>query len=140
MAYHRHFFAAFLAFIAVLAEVLVIALAGVPYSPGQILLELLVCSYVSMAVLAIMVCGIVTTIIWRRKAPDLPRAPDTILGVMSYVANSKMLDSFEGCELLRSKDVDNRITGLGKRYGYGRFKGVDGQVKWMVDEEDSVIS
>lgn len=44
MLYHNHFFAAGLAFTAILADLLVVTLGGVPYSPGQIWLELLVCS------------------------------------------------------------------------------------------------
>lgn len=82
-----------------------------------------------------MVLGIIVTMIWRRWTPDLPRTPDTILAVMSYVANSRLLDDFDGCERLRSREVEDRVNGLGKRYGYGRYVGVDGQTKWMVDED-----
>jgi hypothetical protein len=137
MIYHRHFFAALFAFIAVLSEILVIALGGVPYSAGQILLESQTCDYLSIFILAFMVCGIACMMVWRRKAPDLPSAPDTVLGVMSYVADSKMLYDFEGCEYLEGSYMDNRIQGLGKRYMYGRGEGDDGQVRLMVDEEKS---
>jgi hypothetical protein len=140
MAYHRHFFAAFLASIAIISEILVITLAGVPYAAGQILLESQACNYTSILILVLMVCGIACMMVWRRKAPDLPRAPDTVLGVMSYVADSKMLYDFEGCEYLEGKYMDNRIQGLGKRYRYGRCEGVDGQFRWMVDEEKSFSS
>jgi hypothetical protein len=140
MLYHRHFFAASFALVAILAEILVITLASVPYSPGQIHLELLVCSYTSMGVLALMIMAIVALMLWRRNMPDLPRTPDTVLGVMSYLADSRMLDDFDGCEMLSNKEADDRVNGLGKRYGYGRFVGVDGQVKWMVDEENSVVT
>jgi hypothetical protein len=140
MTYHRHFFAASFALIAILSDILVITLAGVPYSAGQILLESQVCNYTSILIVGFMVCGIACMMLWRRKAPDLPRAPDTVLGVMSYVADSKMLYDFEGCEYFESKYMDNRIKGLGKRYRYGRCEGVDGQVRWMVDEEKSFVS
>jgi hypothetical protein len=135
MIYHKHFFAACLACTAILADFLVISLAGVPYSPGQIWLELLVCSYTSMAILGIMILSVIALLFWRRKSPDLPRAPDTLMGVMSYVADSKMLDDFDGAEVLKRNDIDDRINGLGKRYGYGRFLGMDGQTRFMVDEE-----
>lgn len=78
--------------------------------------------------------------VWRKKTPDLPRALDTILGAISYVADSKMLDDFQGCELLTSKETRNWGSGLGKRYGYGRFVGADGQTRWMVDEEMNFAS
>jgi hypothetical protein len=137
MTYHRHVFAASITLIAILSEMLVIALAGVPYAAGQILLESQACNYMSILILGFMICGIVCMILWRRNAPELPRAPDTVLGVMSYVADSKMLYDFEGCEYLESKYMDNRINDLGKKYMYGRCQGVDGQLRWMVDEDKS---
>jgi hypothetical protein len=135
MLYHKHFFAAIIALTAIFADLLVISLAGVPYSPGQIWLELLVCSYASMAILGIMILSLVALLVWRRKSPDLPRAPDTLMGVMSYVADARMLDDFEGVDGLKSGEVEDRVVGLGKRYGYGRFVGMDGQSRLMVDEE-----
>jgi hypothetical protein len=85
-----------------------------------------------------MILAILATMLWRRRTPDLPRTPDTILAVMSYVADSRLLDDFEGCEGLKSREVENRVNGLGKRYGYGRYVGVDGQTKWMVDEDCNI--
>lgn len=88
-----------------------------------------------MAVLGVMIISLIRLLIWRCWSPDLPRAPDTLLGVMSYVADSKMLEDLDGCEVLNNKDIDERVMGLGKRYGYGQFIGMDGQMRWMVDEE-----
>lgn len=139
MLYDRHFFAACLAFTAILADVLVISLAGVPYSPGQIYTELLVCSYTSMAILGIMILSIVALLFWRRSTPDLPRAPDTLMAVMSYVADAKMLDDFDGLESCSGREVEDAVRGLGKRYGYGRFVGMDGQKRLMVDEEFKIL-
>ncbi|TID22864.1 hypothetical protein E2P81_ATG01997 [Venturia nashicola] len=138
MTYNRHALASYLAFIAILSDILVIAIAGIPYSPGHIYVEFLACFYVTIVILGLMVLGIVMTMIWRRWTPDLPRTPDTILAVMSYVADSRLLDDFDGCEGLRSREVENRVNGLGKRYGYGQYVGVDGQTKWMVDEDCSL--
>ena len=135
MLYHKHIFAASLAFTAILADVLVVTLAGVPYSPGQVWMELIVCSYTSMAVLGIMIMAVVSLLVWRRRSPNLPRAPDIIMAVISYVANSNMLDDFEGLEGLEKKAVDDRIEGLGKRYTYGRNVGLNGQKRLMIDEE-----
>jgi hypothetical protein len=138
MTYHCHFLASSLAFIAILSDILVITIAGIPYSPGQIYLELLVCFYTTIIILGLMVVGILGTMFWRRWTPDLPRTPDTILAVMSYVADSRLLDDFDGCEGLGSREVEDRVNGLGKRYGYGRYVGVDGQTKWMVDEDCNI--
>jgi len=103
MTCHRHFFAAFLAFNAVLAEMLVITLGNLPFTSGRTQRDLLTCLHLSMTALTVMCCCMVAKMVWRRKTPDLPRAPDTILSVMSYVADSHMLDDFEGCEVLESK-------------------------------------
>ena len=140
MIYHKHFYAASLAFTAILADVLVISLAGVPYSPGQVWMEFIVCSYLSMAVLGVMIVTLIILLVWRRKSPDLPRAPDTLIAVMSYVADSNMLEDFEGAEDMSKKELDNRINGLGKVYGYGWSLGVDGQKKSMVDEESKLVA
>ena len=139
MLYHKHVFAASLAFTAILADVLVVSLAGVPYSPGQIWMELIVCSYLSMAVLGVMIIATLALLVWRRRSPDLPRAPDTLLGVISYLADSNMLEDFEGLENVEKREMDDRIMGLGKRYGYGKNMGMDGQKRFMVDEEDRLV-
>lgn len=139
MLYHKHVFAASLAFTAILADALVIAIAGVPYSPGQIWMELIVCSYVSMSVLGVMIVAIIALLFWRRQSPELPRAPDTILGVISYVADSNLLGDFEGMESVSKQEMDDRINGLGKRYGYGFEVGMDGQKRFMIHEESRLL-
>jgi hypothetical protein len=139
MLYHKHFFAAFVAFVAILSDVLIITLAAVPYSPGQVWMELIVCSYTSMAILGITIIAVVAVLMWRRQSPDLPRAPDTLMAVISYVANSNMLDDFEGLEYLEKSGLDDRVNGLGKRYSYGRNVGADGQKRLMVDEEFKLL-
>ena len=108
-----------------------------PFSPGQIYLELLVCSYMSMAILALMVIAIVMLLLLRwRRALDLPRVPDTLAAVMAYVCASRMLDDFEGLECLDKDERDRKIAVMRKRYGYGQIRGVDGVVRWAVDEKD----
>jgi len=134
MLFKGHFFAATMAFIAVLSELLIIFLGAVPYSPGQVLMELLIASYVCMAVLGIMALGIIALIFWRRRLPELPRAPDTIAAVASYVADSRMLDDFEGCEYVDDREMAERV-GAGKRYVYGKRVGSDGQRRYLVDED-----
>lgn len=66
--------------------------------------------------------------------PYLPRTPDTLGGVISYICNSRMLGDFDGCEGLQNKDLKKRVAKLGKHYTYGKYVGVNGQARWMIEE------
>jgi len=138
MLLKRYYFCSFIAAIAVLSDLLIIFLGVVPFYPGQVFLELLVACYVSIALLSLMVIGVVALIVWKRHTPDMPRPPDTVAGVMSYVADSRMLEDFEGAEFLDDRDLTTRISNLGKKYKYGRQPGSDGQMRYMVDEQTSL--
>jgi hypothetical protein len=65
----------------------------------------------------------------EKNRPDLPRASHTVLGVMKCLFTSRILDDFEGCEVLERKDVYDRIEKLGKSYGYGQFVDSDGKTR-----------
>jgi hypothetical protein len=139
MLFKGHIFAASMAVIAVLSDIMIIFLGAVPYSSGQIFLELQIASYASMGTLGIMIIGVISLIAWKRRLPDLPRAPDTIAAVVSYVADSRMLDDFEGFEYLDDREMNSRLTGTGKRYVYGKRPGSDGQLRYLVDEDTQLI-
>jgi len=139
MLFKGYFVAASMAIIAVLADILIIFLGAVPFTSGQVFMELLVASYSSMAILGIMILGLVALFIWKRLLPHLPRTPDTIAAVTSYIADSRMLDDFEGCEYLSNHELSNRIAGLGKRYVYGRWPGSDGHPRYLIDEDSQLI-
>jgi Protein of unknown function (DUF3433) len=129
-----HFLAALVAFTTLLADILTITLARIPYAPNEIYLELLICAYTSMAILSLMVLVIIGLSFWKRKLKDIPRKPDTLAGVMSYLYDSHFLVDFEGCERFKGGELEKRIVNAGKRYEFGRFVGVDGQNRWMVEK------
>jgi hypothetical protein len=139
MLWRGHIIAGSIALVAVLADVLVIMIGSVPYSPGEVYYELLAASYTSMTVLGIMVIALVALMIWKRRAPDLPRRPDTVAAIVSYVSDSRMLDDFEGLEYLNDFEVADKVAALGKRYVYGKKPGSDGQYRSMVDEEPNIV-
>jgi hypothetical protein len=138
MLFKGYFLAMAMAIIAVFADILIIFLGAVPFQSGEVYVELLVASYSSMAILGIMVLGVVALFLWKRRLPHLPRAPNTIATVASYLADSRMLDDFEGCEYLGNRDLSNRIAGLGKRYVYGRRPGSDGHSRYLIDEDSQL--
>jgi hypothetical protein len=132
-----HIFSASMAFIGFLSEILVIVLAAIPYSPGEIFLELILCTYTSIGILSVMLLVLISLVFWRRKLPYVPRPPDTLGGVISYICNSRMLDTFDGCTELGNGEMVRRISRLRKKYTYGEYVGVDGQVRWMIEESSN---
>jgi hypothetical protein len=135
---NSHFFAALVAFTTFLADILTITLAVIPFSPTEIYLELLICAYTSIAILSLMILVVVGLLFWKRKLRDMPRKADTLAGVMSYLCDSHMLVDFEGCEVGDGKEMEKRIGRGGKRYGFGRYVGVSGKKRWMIEEEGVV--
>lgn len=135
MLFSRHYFTSFIALIALLSELLVIFLGGVPYAPGQFYVELQISSYVSIALLGLMVLGVIALMVWKRRMPDLPRAPDTVAAVMTYIADSRMLEDFEGLEFCDDIELRDKLAVRGKKYMYGKKPGSDGNTRFMVDEE-----
>jgi hypothetical protein len=57
-----YFFSASVAFISALAEILVVILAAIPYSPGEIFLELIICTYISIGILSLKVIVLVSLV------------------------------------------------------------------------------
>jgi len=129
-----HIFSASMAFVGFLSEILVVVLAAVPYSPGQIFLELIICTYISIGILSVTLLVLISLVFWRRQLPYLPCPPDTLGGVITYLCNSRMLDNIDVFTRLRNREMARQITRLGKKYTYGEHKGVDGQVRWMIEE------
>ena len=110
MLRNGHFIAAIVAFTALLSEFLVVVFSGLPYRPVQL------------------------------RLPRLPRKPDNVATVLTYVCQSHMVEDFEGVETLSVRERDRRIRDLRKRYGYRVRKGEDGLGRWTIDEIPDVGS
>lgn len=65
--------------------------------------------------------------------PHLPVDPRTIAGAMYYVCDSRMLETLDGLSTLPKKDRDLRIRRMGRRYGFGYVKGLNGRIRVGVD-------
>ncbi|KAI9774061.1 MAG: hypothetical protein M1840_005154 [Geoglossum simile] len=135
MLRNQHFTAATIAFTSLLSELLVVTLSGIPYRPGQLRQEFLLCGIATFAILALMLAVLALASTWRRFfLPHLPRKPDSVAAVMTYVSGSSMNADFEGLEGLPVAQRDGQIKKFGKRYGYGLVRRGDGGVRWAVDE------
>jgi glucan phosphoethanolaminetransferase (alkaline phosphatase superfamily) len=127
--------AAAVAFTGLLAEFLILALAGMPYRPGQARGEFLFWSIVSLLILALMIIQLVIIYIWRRRLPTMTRTPDSIASVMSYVAGTGMSRDFENLSQVSTRERNRTIKNMGKNYVYGwRREDDSGRVRWVVDE------
>jgi hypothetical protein len=123
-----------IALTALLSEFFVVALAGLPYRPGQLRGEFLFCGIAAMAILVVMLMQLCFVFWWRRKLPHMPRRPDSVASIMSYIAETSMTRDFEGMGGRKKKERDRAIEGLGKRYAYGLRVEEDGRKRWVVDE------
>lgn len=133
--YRRSFFVAHVALVALLSEVLVVVLPGIPFSAGQLDGAFLASAYVSMAVLAVMLLSLAA--IWcRRGDPKLPRTPNTVAAVLSYLCAGRMTEDFAGFARMAPEKRNQIVEDLGREYVFDVGRGVDGVVRWGVDYAD----
>lgn len=132
---HRHFAAASIAVTGLCAELLIVALAGLPYRPGQLRGEFVFCAVMALSIVTLMIAQLVLVNLWRRALPHLPRRPDNIAAVMTYVAGTTMVKDFYGLEELSTSERNKAVRKMGKTYAYGwRKEDGTGRTRWVVDE------
>ncbi|CAI4212909.1 unnamed protein product [Parascedosporium putredinis] len=129
-----YFLPAAVAFTALLSEFLVICLAGLPYRPGQLRAEYLVCGSIATVMLFIMLVMIVFLHRWRRTLPHIPRQPNSVAAVMTYVAETNMSRELMSLNERKRRERERAVEGLGRKYGYGIRSEEDGRKRWVVDE------
>ena len=61
--------------------------------------------------------------------------PKSLGSIIPWIAHSRFLRDFQGTEHMSSDARDLYFNRLGKEYGFGWFKGVDGKVRLGVEEE-----
>ncbi|KAK1855576.1 hypothetical protein CCHR01_01752 [Colletotrichum chrysophilum] len=123
------------AFMSILAEFLPILFANVPYNLTQTLKSHNVCATISLTILALMLASMVASLFI--KWPELPVDPRSIAGALYYVAESRMLEDFEGLSKLDSEEREKKVKELGRRYFYGGLTGSNGK-RMGVESVESV--
>ncbi|GKT94923.1 hypothetical protein Ct61P_12773 [Colletotrichum tofieldiae] len=119
---------------ALFAEFFVVAVSGLPWRPGQMRGEYIFCGVGCVAILSLMLIAQGLVFYWRSTLPTLPRRPDSVASVITYVAGTTMSRDFGATSGLGSKTADKTIAEMGKRYGYGMKVEEDGRQRWVVDE------
>jgi fluoride exporter len=105
------------ALMAVLAQLLPITLANVPYDLTQTQLANSMCSRISAGLLAIMIAFLFGLLFI--SFPPLPVDPRSVAGAMWYIAESRWVDHLEGVTLMTGKERKRRMEELGGRWYYG---------------------
>ena len=133
--WRRHFIVSLAALMAILAEVLVITLSTIPFSDGAVLKAFRIGYWVSTSIIAAMLTSLVI-IYLRRRRPRLPRPPDTIAAVLSYVCGARplLLENFAEVSTLDQDARDRWILGMpDTTYVLNREPGADGKNRWCID-------
>ena len=92
-------------------------------------------SLVLSILILLFVIAVTGLVYFRRRHPFLPREPSTIAAVLAFIYASNMLDDFIDTEFLSNREMEERLTRLGKTYALGWFRGRDGKVHCAIDQE-----
>lgn len=85
----------------------------------------LTCTYLSIAILMIMVAVVAGSLAIRW--PHMPVDPRTIAGAMYYLCDSGMLGSFDGLAGLEMRDRDWVVKSMAVQYTFGTIVGLTGK-------------
>ncbi len=120
---------------ALAAEALLIALTAIPFSKGTLHRAFVASAWASVAILASMLAALAAIYLRRPRDPPLPRAPDTLAAVLSYLcaSSARLLPDF--AELARLDDAARRrwVVGMRRTYVLSCEPGPDGVVRWSID-------
>lgn len=109
-------------------------LSHVPFSKTETYLTQLVCSWLSIAILGLMILTLVAS--FFVKWPHLPVDPRTIAGAMYYICDSGMLETLDGMSTMQKRDRNMGIRRMGRKYGFGYIDGLNGRRRVGVDIVD----
>lgn len=133
-------FHALVAFTAIMSDILIIAVAGVPFALAQVWLSFIVSAYVSLGILGLMILVVLGTFWWKvgNEKMGIPRAPSTIVAVLMVLCNegNGLRGEFEGWEGVGTAARDIACKKRKGRYWAGRILEGDGRERWVVDCEE----
>jgi hypothetical protein len=133
-ATHGYYFVATLTLMTFLAEGMSVVVSGVPFAAGQTWMELLVSTYMALAILGLMMVVSALVIFRRFSEPELPLKPESLIAVMSYLYSSSMISDFRGMVNVDERSRNRKIKDLSKRYVFRRAISRDSRYVWKVDE------
>lgn len=123
----RNWFHAFVSAVAVTSYALVILVAGVPYTYGEVERLSLISGAASVGILGTMMLALVGVWGWKKTGPQMARRLNTVVNVWLLLCGSRLLEGSEDLDV-REEGNDNR------RFWFGKAVGTDGVERWMIDE------
>jgi hypothetical protein len=151
-ALHRRAFVGLVAAVTCLAEALAVALVGLPHTRAVLERAWFGSFYASMAILAFMLLSQAALVLRRRSDPPLPRTPNTVAAVWSYLCassggcggggaggsgqnggGSTLLDDLADLGTASPQRRDALVRAMGRRYCLEKRAGADGISRWIVD-------
>jgi Protein of unknown function (DUF3433) len=137
--YRGDMFHALIAFTAIMSDILIIAVAGVPFAQAEVWLSFIVSAYVSLGILGLMVLVMLGIFWWRagNEKMGIPRAPSTIVAVLMILCNegNGLRREFEGWEGEGTAARDIACKKRKGRYWAGWILEGDGKERWVADCE-----
>lgn len=131
-------FHAFIAFIAITSELLIIAIAGVPFNRSQVWKAFIASAASSLAILGMMILTVFALFWWRvqNEKMRMPREPDTLVGVWMMLCNegNGVRSEMAGTECLSGKDRDRRVREDESRWFAGWVNDTMGS-RWVVERD-----
>ncbi|KAH8887197.1 hypothetical protein GQ53DRAFT_693579 [Thozetella sp. PMI_491] len=128
----RHLYLGVVAFAAILADILPITLAHVPFSLVETAYTQLVCTYLSITILAVVFLVVATSFLVRW--PHMPIDPRTIVGSLFYVHDSRIMASFDGLAVVDKDKRDRIMQHIGAKYVFGDMTGMSSKRRMGIDE------
>ena len=137
-------FHAFVAFVATLADVLMIAVGDVPYATAQTVQDWYTCICTSMAILVLMMLTMPAIIFWRWQnlQMKMPRSPDTLLSIWMMLCNGSngICEELKGYECMSAAESDPLIKAKGSRYWAGWITEKDGTKRLVIEKEQASLA
>ena len=127
----RSWFSAAVALMAILSKFTPVLLTNVPYRIVQTWTTHEVCTWMALAVLALMMAVLVWSLFVPR--PPLPAGSDTLAAAMHYVCDSRMLPDFAGMASAGKAEWESCRAKGERAYRFGEMVGVSGAARIGVD-------
>lgn len=141
--YDGMWFEALIELTAILSDLNIIAVSGVLLTYSQTKVAYQWSSITALTTTSIMTAVLLLTVIWWRRTEavrSLPRTPETVAAVLSYLCISQMAMDLAatGMEHLSKEERDEIIISKNRRYRFGLMVGEDGKMRHCVDYDIAV--
>jgi Protein of unknown function (DUF3433) len=132
-------FHAMIAATAVLSDLLIIAVSGVPVGRAQVWQAFLASVYISVGILGVMILSVFGILWWRIGIEKLgmPREPDCLIAVLLMLCNdgNGIRKNFEGWEAVNGRERERACRERKGRYRGGWVEGNNREWRWCVEKE-----